>query len=290
MLRRRMFRPIQVPLRYRTPVQPQGPCPARPQVRGRRHDPRAAAKPGEPGYDPTRDDLVTRLREARDPDTGEPISEDELRDQALIFLMAGHETTAGALTFTLHLLGRHPEIQDRVADEIRDGAGRRARAHRPSRSVRSTYTRAALMEGMRLYPSAHATERSTVEALTLGGYRLPPQPDRHRLVRGRPIGTREFWPEPERFDPERFLATTTGRATPTSRSAAGRARASVSTSRCSSRWSLLAALLREPSGDLAARRHAGHPQHHAAPGRSGRAGDQSSMTSVISFGTKPLRP
>ena len=68
---------------------------------------------------------MTRLREARDPETGDPISETEIRDQALIFLMAGHETTAGALTFTLHLLGRHPEIQDRVADEIRERPRRR---------------------------------------------------------------------------------------------------------------------------------------------------------------------
>ena len=95
-------------------------------------------RPGETSYDADRDDLVTRLREARDPETGEPISEREIRDQALIFLMAGHETTAGALTFTLHLLGRHPEIQDRVAAEIRDGArGRPGRVTGPGARSRA---------------------------------------------------------------------------------------------------------------------------------------------------------
>ena len=165
--------------RSRQPVRPD--AAATPVRRHRRHPRRARPEPGEPAYDADRDDLVTRLREARDPETGEPISETEIRDQALIFLMAGHETTAGALTFTLHLLGRHPEIQDQVADEIRDVLGD-DRCASPDQVRELAWTRAALMEGMRLFPSAHVTERSTAEPLTLGGYRLPARPDRARLA------------------------------------------------------------------------------------------------------------
>ena len=179
---------------------------------------------------------MTRLREARDPETGQPISETEIRDQALIFLMAGHETTAGALTFTLHLLGRHPEIQDRVAAEIRDVLGD-ADAPTAEQASELVWTRAALMEGMRLYPSAHTTERCTVEPLVLGGYRLPAQ----QIVLVSPWTTHRHpgaLAGPRAFRPARgSSANTTGPATPTSRSAAARAPASVSISRCSKRSS-----------------------------------------------------
>jgi cytochrome P450 len=63
-------------------------------------------------------DLVSLLLAARDPQTGAPLSTQEVRDQLLIFLIAGHETTATALTFTWHLLGRHPDVQRRVHQEL----------------------------------------------------------------------------------------------------------------------------------------------------------------------------
>jgi cytochrome P450 len=132
------------------------------------------------------DDLLSRLRAAHDPDTGQPLSAQEIRDQVLVFLLAGHETTAGALTFTLHLLGRHPEIQERVATGNPD------------------LVRAAVLEGMRLYPPAHTTERRASVDTEIAG---------HRIVRGTPVLVSpwvthrhpDFWPDPERFDPERFL-------------------------------------------------------------------------------------
>ncbi len=142
---------------------------------------------------------MTRLREARDPETGAPISETEIRDQALIFLMAGHETTAGALTFTLHLLARHQAIQDQVADELRQVLGDGGVAS-PDQIRRLTLTRAALLEGMRLFPSAHVTERSTAAPVELGGYRLPED----QIVLVSPWTTHrhpEFWPNAERVRP-----------------------------------------------------------------------------------------
>ena len=172
--------------------------------------------PGDPAYDESlaegRDDLVTRLRLARDPETGDALSEAEIRDQALIFLMAGHETTAGALTFTLHLLGRHPEIQDRVADEVTAVLGDRA-APEAAELPALTLTRAALMEGMRLYPSAHITERIATTPLTLAGHDLPAR----TLVAVSPWSTQrhpDFWPDPDVFDPDRWLDEDATRSRP----------------------------------------------------------------------------
>jgi cytochrome P450 len=131
------------------------------------------------------DDLVTRLQAARDPETNRPLSVQEVRDQALVFLMAGHETTAGALTFTLDLLGRHPEVQDKVAAE-------------------EHLVRPALLEGMRLYPPAYVTERKTVTGTVIGGYAVPPG----TMVLASPWVTHRhpgYWPDPDRFDPTRFV-------------------------------------------------------------------------------------
>lgn len=201
--RRRMFRPIAVPLRYPTPTNR--------RARGLRRQEYAVVdeilsrspSPREPGYDPERDDLVTRLREARDPETGEPVSEAEIRDQALIFLLAGHETTAGALTFTLHLLGRHPDIQDEVAAEVRSVLGpERAPTAEQVRQLR--LTRAALLEGMRLFPSAHTTERATTADVEIGGYAVPAG----QVVLVSPWTTHRhprYWSHPGQFDPTRFL-------------------------------------------------------------------------------------
>jgi cytochrome P450 len=150
-----------------------------------------------------RDDLVARLRAATDPDTGGSLSEQEIRDQALIFLLAGHETTAGALTFTLHLLGTHPDIQHRVACEVRDVLG-----HKPAPDADDipalVWTRASLQEGMRLFPSAHVTERANLEPMTLQGYEIPAR----TFMIVSPWTTQRhpsFWPEPDRYDPTRFI-------------------------------------------------------------------------------------
>lgn len=131
------------------------------------------------------DDLVTRLQAARDPETGAPLSVDEIRDQVLVFLLAGHETTAGALTFTLHLLGRDPELQEKALGD-------------------NQLLRASLLEGMRLFPPAYLTERITLGDTVLGGYHLP----RGTLVVVSPWVTHRhpaYWPDPDRFDPYRFV-------------------------------------------------------------------------------------
>ncbi|MGH3716073.1 MAG: cytochrome P450 [Micromonosporaceae bacterium] len=151
------------------------------------------------------DDLLSRLQQARDPETGAPLSEQEIRDQILVFLLAGHETTAVALTATLHLLGRHPDEQDKVAAELAEVlAGRTAPS--PEDLPLLVRTRAALREAMRLYPPAYLTERVTTTETVIGGYAVPPGV----IVMVSPWTTHrhpDFWPDPERFDPSRFVAT-----------------------------------------------------------------------------------
>lgn len=135
------------------------------------------------------DDLVSRLFAARDPDTGQPLSTAEIRDQVLVFMLAGHETTAGALTFTLHLLGRHPAIQEQVAADDTGTA---------------ELARAAVHEGMRLYPPAYVTQRRATADVDITGHLVTAE----TIVVVSPWITHRhptFWPEPDRFDPHRFI-------------------------------------------------------------------------------------
>jgi cytochrome P450 len=132
-------------------------------------------------------DLAGKLRAARDPEGGRPLSEQEVRDQALLFLLAGYSTTSTALCSTLHLLGCHPEVQERVA------AGGEETA------------RAAVHEGLRLHPPSYVLGRRVgAGGAEIGGYALPPGTD----VLVSPWITHRhpgFWEDPEAFDPWRFV-------------------------------------------------------------------------------------
>ena len=155
------------------------------------------------GLDDGRDDLVGRLHDATDPDGAAGLTAQEVRDQALVFLLAGHETTAAALTSTLHLLGCHPLAQAEVAAELDEVLGCRT-APDPVDVERLVVTRAALMEGMRLYPPAYAVDRTTTAPLRLAGHEVPAG----TVLAVSPWSTHrhpDFWPDPERFDPSRFL-------------------------------------------------------------------------------------
>src|SRR5215218_2786019 len=144
-------------------------------------------------------DLMSLLIAARDGE--EALDDAEIRDQVLIFLLAGHDTTAIALTFALHLLGRHPEAQARVRAEAHDVSGTPGAAD----VERLAYTTMVLKEAMRLYPPAWATGRRVAAGGQLGGYAIPPGAD----VMLSPWVTHRhpaLWDAPERFDPERFTA------------------------------------------------------------------------------------
>jgi cytochrome P450 len=147
------------------------------------------------------DDLLSRLLAARDADTGEAMDEQHVRDEALIFLLAGHETTSTALTFTLHLLGRHPEEQERVHAELAATLDGRPPTAADAHGLERTAM--VLKEAMRLYPPAYATGRRAEVEDEIGGYRIP-QGAQMVVSQWATHRHPQFWDEPELFDPERF--------------------------------------------------------------------------------------
>ncbi|MFF7162568.1 cytochrome P450 [Streptomyces sp. NPDC008086] len=150
-----------------------------------------------------RDDLVTLLVHAENAEDGS-LDAEELREQVLIFLLAGHETTATALAFALHLLARHPEEQRRVRDEVDQvlgGPGGRAPTADDMEAL--PYLTMVLKEAMRLYPSAPVIGRRAVAEAEIDGVRIPAGAD---LLVSPWVTQRhpDHWPDAERFDPSRF--------------------------------------------------------------------------------------
>jgi cytochrome P450 len=142
--------------------------------------------------------LLDILMHARDPETGTTMSRRQLRDEIMTLMLAGHETTAIALTWTLHLLARHPDVLARVREEIRD-----LNEEAISGGEQAPYLTWVIEESMRLYPPVWAVTRRTIEADTIMGYDIPAG---HPVFVSQYVTHRhpEFWKDPEKFDPERF--------------------------------------------------------------------------------------
>jgi cytochrome P450 len=146
-------------------------------------------------------DFLGMLLAARDADTGEGMSDQQLRDEVMTFVLAGHETTAVALAWTWYLLARHPDADARLRAEVAAVLGGRAPTVEDLPALR--YTRMVLEETMRLYPPVWGLGRQAIAADSIGGYPIragapvsmsPYVTHRHPAV----------WDDPERFDPERF--------------------------------------------------------------------------------------
>jgi cytochrome P450 len=147
------------------------------------------------------DDLLTILLRTRDEETGHGMTDEQLRDEAVTLLLAGHETTANALAWTFHLLSRHPEILERLRAEAETVLGDRAPGAGDLQSL--PFTEQVLRESMRLYPPIWAVERRAVVEDGLGGYRIPAG---STMVLSPWVTHRHpaFWDDPETFDPDRF--------------------------------------------------------------------------------------
>ncbi|MFJ6866519.1 cytochrome P450 [Streptomyces termitum] len=146
------------------------------------------------------DDLLTLLAEA---ESAEDSSFDatELREQVLVFLLAGHETTATSLGFALHLLARHPDVQRRAHEEVDRVLGGRTPGAADLDAL--PYVTRVLKETMRLFPAAPVIGRRAVAATEVGGVAIPAGAD---VVVAPWVTHRHpaYWEDPERFDPDRF--------------------------------------------------------------------------------------
>ena len=146
-------------------------------------------------------DLLSLLLNARDADTGEAMPDRQVRDEALTILLAGHETTANALSWALHLLAVHPPAQERLGAEVDELLSGRLPTVGDLASL--TYTTGVFKESMRLYPPAWVLARHLVTPQTVCGYDLPAG----SMILLSPYVVhhdRRWWPRPDEFLPERW--------------------------------------------------------------------------------------
>lgn len=146
-------------------------------------------------------DLLAMLMEAKDEDTGEQMSDQQLRDETMTIFLAGHETTALALSWLWYLLDKNPEQAQKLYDEI----DQVTKGQTPTLEMlpQMPYTRMVMDEALRLYPPGWLIVRENLEDDEIGGYKIPkgyafmiPVYEIHRDPR--------LWEEPDAFRPERF--------------------------------------------------------------------------------------
>jgi cytochrome P450 len=150
-------------------------------------------------------DLLSMLLMAQDEDGTGGMTDTQVRDEALTIFLAGHETTAVALTWTLYLLSQNPQVEARLHSEL--DSVLKGRTPTVDDLPALKYVEQVFAEGMRLYPPAWAVGRMTAEPYTM------PAPHRWELEPGTivimsPYVTQRdarYFPDPERFDPDRWL-------------------------------------------------------------------------------------
>jgi cytochrome P450 len=146
--------------------------------------------------------VIGRLLDARDEETGEPLTPQALRNEAAVLFMAGHETTANTLAWTWYLLSQAPDVEARLHAELDQVLGGR----QPSLAdlPRLVYTRAVLEETLRLYPPVPILPREALRDETYRDTRIP----KGSLVLVVPWllhRHRKLWDKPDHFIPDRFL-------------------------------------------------------------------------------------
>ena len=147
------------------------------------------------------EDLLDLLMDAQDAETGERMSDRQLRDEVMTLMLAGHETTSNALTWALYLLSEHAHVREELEHEVDEVLTARIPVFEDI--SRLNYTNMVLEESMRLYPPAYAMTRTATDADVVGGFHV----DKGAIVTLSPYLTHrhpEFWDAPEAFDPQRF--------------------------------------------------------------------------------------
>jgi cytochrome P450 len=146
-----------------------------------------------------RGDVLSMLLAAKDEDETS-MTDKQVRDEAMTLFLAGHETTANALSWTFYLLDRHPEVRTRMEAEL-DALGR-VPSYEDLKAL--PYTLAVFKEAMRLYPPAYVLGRRPVEDVVIGEHLVK----KNSIVLVNVLGIHrrpDVWSEPDRFEPERFL-------------------------------------------------------------------------------------
>ncbi len=121
--------------------------------------------------DMSKKDLLTMLMDAKDEDTGTGMTDEQIRDEVMTFFLAGHETTRLALTWTLYLIGKHPDIENKFHEEI--NATIHNRLPQASDYQALNFTKNIFKESLRLYPPAWTFARETREDVTICDYHFP---------------------------------------------------------------------------------------------------------------------
>lgn len=152
-------------------------------------------------HDPARHDLLSALSGSLDVGDGQGMSRRQLRDELLTLFIAGHETTAHALSWTLHLLATHPEVAQRLEQEIDAVVG--AREPALADLFRIPYLEQVFCESLRLFPPAYVLARVAVEEAEIAGYTIPKGANVVLWIYHTHHDAR-WYPDPLRFDPERF--------------------------------------------------------------------------------------
>lgn len=146
------------------------------------------------------DNLLSMLLEVRDED-GQGLSDAELRNETITFLLAGHETTANALAWTFYLLSQNPGIERQLRVELSQVLGDRPPA--VDDLPKLVFTNMVIQESLRLYPTIWAIERHAVADDVIGGFHIPA--DSSVVISPYVLHRNEsFWPKPQLFDPTRF--------------------------------------------------------------------------------------
>jgi enediyne biosynthesis protein E7 len=146
-------------------------------------------------------DFLSMLMLARDRETDEPMSAKELIDEVLTLIVAGHETTAAALTWTWYLVSAHPEAAERLQAEADATAGQALLSLGAAEAM--SFTHQVLLESLRLYPPGWLITRRSIDADELGGFEIAPRTDifiSPYMLHRHPA----FWSDAEEFKPERF--------------------------------------------------------------------------------------
>jgi cytochrome P450 len=146
--------------------------------------------------------MLDRLLAAQDEQSGAGMSDQQLKDEVITLLTAGHETAGAALSWAWYLLATHPDVQEALHDEAHAHLQGRMPAVEDLASM--PLATAVFEETMRLYPPAWGVPREAIADDEIEGY---PLPAKSTLVVSQYMAHRhpDFWPQPERFDPRRFL-------------------------------------------------------------------------------------